>query len=63
MTIRRSKGTPRPGLLPVTGPVRALLVGGTVLIVLLESLPLVMIVLAINLLGDWLRDALNPRLR
>ena len=24
---------------------------------------LVMLVLAINLLGDWLRDALNPRLR
>ena len=24
---------------------------------------LVVIVLAINLLGDWLRDALNPRLR
>jgi len=24
---------------------------------------LAMMVLAINLLGDWLRDALNPRLR
>ena len=24
---------------------------------------LVLMVLAINLLGDWLRDALNPRLR
>jgi peptide/nickel transport system permease protein len=24
---------------------------------------LVLMVLSINLLGDWLRDALNPRLR
>ena len=24
---------------------------------------LAIIVLAVNLLGDWLRDALNPRLR
>jgi peptide/nickel transport system permease protein len=24
---------------------------------------LVLLVLAVNLLGDWLRDALNPRLR
>jgi peptide/nickel transport system permease protein len=24
---------------------------------------LVMIALSVNLLGDWLRDALNPRLR
>jgi peptide/nickel transport system permease protein len=24
---------------------------------------LVILVLAINILGDWLRDALNPRLR
>jgi peptide/nickel transport system permease protein len=27
------------------------------------SLALVIIVLAVNLLGDWLRDALNPKLR
>jgi len=27
------------------------------------SLALVLLVLAVNLLGDWLRDALNPRLR
>lgn len=27
------------------------------------SLTLVMITLSVNLLGDWLRDALNPRLR
>ena len=24
---------------------------------------LVLLVLAVNLLGDWLRDALNPKLR
>jgi len=24
---------------------------------------LIVIVLSVNLLGDWLRDALNPRLR
>jgi peptide/nickel transport system permease protein len=27
------------------------------------GLSLILMVLAINLLGDWLRDALNPRLR
>ena len=27
------------------------------------GLALILMVLAINLLGDWLRDALNPRLR
>ena len=27
------------------------------------AIALVLIVLSINLLGDWLRDALNPRLR
>jgi peptide/nickel transport system permease protein len=27
------------------------------------SLTLVLITLSVNLLGDWLRDALNPRLR
>jgi peptide/nickel transport system permease protein len=27
------------------------------------SLALVVLVLAVNLLGDWLRDALNPKLR
>ena len=26
-------------------------------------LPLAILVLAVNLLGDWLRDALNPKLR
>jgi peptide/nickel transport system permease protein len=32
-------------------------------IILFPSLALVTIALAINLFGDWLRDALNPRLR
>jgi peptide/nickel transport system permease protein len=27
------------------------------------GIALVVLVLAVNLLGDWLRDALNPRLR
>jgi peptide/nickel transport system permease protein len=27
------------------------------------GLTLILMVLAINLLGDWLRDALNPKLR
>jgi peptide/nickel transport system permease protein len=27
------------------------------------GLMLVLIALSVNLLGDWLRDALNPRLR
>ena len=32
-------------------------------IVAFPSLALALLVLAINLLGDWLRDALNPRLK
>lgn len=32
-------------------------------ITLFPALALVMLVLAVNLLGDWLRDALNPKLR
>jgi peptide/nickel transport system permease protein len=30
---------------------------------LLPALTLVLLVLAVNVLGDWLRDALNPKLR
>jgi peptide/nickel transport system permease protein len=30
---------------------------------ILPSLALVIVVLSVNLLGDWLRDALNPKLR
>jgi peptide/nickel transport system permease protein len=32
-------------------------------ITLFPALSLVILVLAVNLLGDWLRDALNPKLR
>jgi len=32
-------------------------------ITIFPGIALVLLVLAINLLGDWLRDALNPRLR
>ena len=32
-------------------------------ITLFPSLTLVILALAVNLLGDWLRDALNPKLR
>ena len=32
-------------------------------ITLFPALTLVVLVLAVNLLGDWLRDALNPKLR
>jgi peptide/nickel transport system permease protein len=32
-------------------------------ITMFPALALVILVLAVNLLGDWLRDALNPKLR
>ncbi|HEY3847808.1 MAG TPA: ABC transporter permease, partial [Acetobacteraceae bacterium] len=32
-------------------------------VTIFPGIALVLLVLAINLLGDWLRDALNPRLR
>jgi len=32
-------------------------------ITLYPSIALVTLVLSINILGDWLRDALNPKLR
>jgi peptide/nickel transport system permease protein len=32
-------------------------------VVVFPSLALVMLALAVNVLGDWLRDALNPKLR
>ena len=39
------------------------LVSGEWWITMFSGLSLVLLVLSINLLGDWLRDALNPRLR
>ena len=32
-------------------------------LIVFPGLALVLLVLSVNLLGDWLRDALNPRLR
>ncbi|MGL5447960.1 MAG: ABC transporter permease, partial [Rhabdaerophilum sp.] len=32
-------------------------------ILFFPAITLIILALAINLLGDWLRDALNPRLR
>lgn len=39
------------------------LMSGEWWIAIFPALALVLLVLAVNLLGDWLRDALNPRLR
>ena len=39
------------------------LFSGSWWVVVFPSLQLALIVLAVNLLGDWLRDALNPKLR
>jgi peptide/nickel transport system permease protein len=39
------------------------LMSGSTWMVLYPGLTLAILVLAVNLLGDWLRDALNPRLR
>ena len=36
---------------------------GEWLITIFPGLALVLFVLSVNLLGDWLRDALNPKLR
>jgi peptide/nickel transport system permease protein len=39
------------------------LLAGEWWIALFPGVALVILVLSVNLLGDWLRDALNPRLR
>ena len=57
--------------MPVTQPSLGTLIrignqylfSGSWWIVVFPSLQLALVVLAVNLLGDWLRDALNPRLR
>lgn len=58
------------GVPPTTPPLGTLIrVGNEYLfsglwwITLFPALTLVVLVLAVNLLGDWLRDALNPKLR
>jgi len=40
-----------------------LLQSGEWWVALMPSIALVLLVLSVNLLGDWLRDALNPKLR
>jgi peptide/nickel transport system permease protein len=57
--------------LPVTQPSLGTLIrlgyanlfSGEWWVVIFPSLTLVVLVMAINSVGDWLRDALNPRLR
>jgi peptide/nickel transport system permease protein len=57
--------------MPVTSPSLGTLIrvgndflmSGELWVVLFPSAVLAAIALSINLLGDWLRDALNPRLR
>jgi peptide/nickel transport system permease protein len=39
------------------------LMSGEYWIVIFPGIALAALVLAVNLLGDWLRDALNPKLR
>jgi len=53
--------TPSLGTLIRTG--NEFLFSGEWWITLFPGLALVLLVLSVNLLGDWLRDALNPRLR
>ena len=56
---------------PVTQPSLGMLIrngndylfSGEWWIVIFPSLALVILALSVNLLGDWLRDALNPKLR
>ncbi len=45
VTLRRAKGADRTGVLAVSGPVRALLIGVSVLVIFLEALPLAVILL------------------
>jgi peptide/nickel transport system permease protein len=57
--------------LPPTEPSRGPLIGvghdylfsGEWWITIFPGVALALLVLAVNLLGDWLRDALNPKLR
>ena len=42
---------------------RDLLLSGEWWISLFPGATLVLLVLAVNIVGDWLRDVLNPRLR
>ena len=61
------RGLPAAGrLVPIHPLIRIgqqFLFSGEWWILLFPSLALIILALAINLLGDWLRDALNPRLK
>ena len=52
-----------PSLGTLIGVGNEYLFSGLWWITLFPALTLVVLVLAVNLLGDWLRDALNPKLR
>ena len=53
----------RPSLGTLIRDGNEFLISGEWWIVLFPGLALVTLVLSVNLLGDWLRDALNPKLR
>ncbi len=53
----------RPSLGTLISHGNEFLISGVWWIVLFPGLALVTLVLSVNLLGDWLRDALNPKLR
>jgi peptide/nickel transport system permease protein len=52
-----------PSLGTMIGTGNEFLMSGSYWMVLFPGLTLAVLVLAVNLLGDWLRDALNPKLR
>ena len=60
-------GAGMPETMPSLGTLirigNAFLFSGEWWIVIFPALALVILSLAVNLLGDWLRDALNPKLR
>ena len=56
----------RPADAPRVGPVRigqGFLFSGEYWILLYPAVTLLALALSVNLLGDWLRDALNPKLK
>ena len=52
-----------PSLGTMIGTGNEFLLSGDYWMVLFPGLALATLVLSVNLLGDWLRDALNPKLR
>ncbi|HEX9005745.1 MAG TPA: iron ABC transporter permease [Bacteroidota bacterium] len=54
ITLRRTRGAERAGVLAVGAPVRALLVGGSFLVIILEALPLaVILMVSFAREGSW----------